>query len=65
MLRRLRAWGPGLLLIAPSLIALAVFVYGFLGWNIRVSLSSWRGLNPPHDFVGLANYTALASDPRF
>jgi len=65
MLRRLRAWGPGLLLISPSLIALAVFVYGFLGWNIRVSLSSWRGLLPAHDFVGLANYTALASDPRF
>jgi glucose/mannose transport system permease protein len=64
-MRRIRAWGPGLLLILPSLIALAVFVYGFLGWNIRVSLSSWRGLAPAHDFVGLANYTALASDPRF
>jgi glucose/mannose transport system permease protein len=64
-MRRLRAWGPGLLLILPSLIALAVFVYGFLGWNIRVSLSSWRGLVPAHDFVGLANYTALASDARF
>jgi glucose/mannose transport system permease protein len=65
MMRRIRAWGPGLLLILPSLIALAVFVYGFLGWNIRVSLSSWRGLAPAHDFVGLANYTALASDTRF
>lgn len=29
-MRRIRAWGPGLLLILPSLIALAVFVYGFL-----------------------------------
>ncbi|HEY0986719.1 MAG TPA: sugar ABC transporter permease [Kofleriaceae bacterium] len=65
MLRRIRAWGPGLLLILPSLIVLAVFVYGFLGWNIRVSLSSWRGLAPAHDFVGLANYTALADDARF
>jgi glucose/mannose transport system permease protein len=64
-LRRLRAWGPGLLLVLPSLIALAVFVYGFLGWNIRVSLSSWRGLLPAHDFVGLDNYTALFSDLRF
>ena len=64
-MRRIRAWGPGLLLISPSLIALAVFVYGFLGWNIRVSLSSWRGLTPAHDFVGLANYTALADDVRF
>jgi hypothetical protein len=49
----------------PSLLALALFVYGFLGWNIRVSLSSWRGLLPAHDFVGLTNYTALFSDPRF
>src|SRR5678815_6164635 len=64
-MRRLRAWGPGLLLISPSLIALAVFVYGFLGWNIRVSLSSWRGLLPAHDFVGLDNYRALLDDPRF
>ena len=65
MLRRIRAWGPGLLLILPSLIVLAVFVYGFLGWNVRVSLSSWRGLLPAHDFVGLANYVALADDVRF
>jgi glucose/mannose transport system permease protein len=64
-MRRIRAWGPGLLLISPSLIVLAVFVYGFLGWNIRVSLSSWRGLAPAHDFVGLANYVTLADDPRF
>jgi glucose/mannose transport system permease protein len=64
-MRRLRAWGPGLVLILPSLIALAVFVYGFLGWNIRVSLSSWRGLVPAHDFAGLRNYVALAGDARF
>jgi glucose/mannose transport system permease protein len=64
-MRRIRAWGPGLLLISPSLIALGVFVYGFLGWNVRVSLSSWRGLTPANDFVGLKNYTALASDQRF
>jgi glucose/mannose transport system permease protein len=64
-MRRLRAWGPGLLLILPSLVALAVFVYGFLGWNVRVSLSSWRGLVPAHDFVGFDNYRALFDDVRF
>ena len=64
-MRRIRAWGPGLLLIAPSLILLAVFVYGFLGWNIRVSFTSWRGLLPKYDFVGLANYAALGDDLRF
>src|ERR1044071_8586301 len=64
-MRRLRAWGPGLLLILPSLVALAVFVYGFLGWNLRVSVSSWRGLAPAHDFVGLDNYAGLLDDVRF
>jgi glucose/mannose transport system permease protein len=65
MMRRIRAWGPGLVLILPSLIVLAIFVYGFLGWNLRVSLSSWRGLVAAHDFVGLANYAALWDDVRF
>src|SRR6185503_3712136 len=64
-MRRIRSWGPGLLLVAPSLIALGIFVYGFLGWNIRVSLSSWRGLQNPNDYVGPRNYRALASDERF
>ena len=38
-----RAWkrhvaGPGLLLLSPSLILLAVFVYGLIGWTINLSL---------------------------
>jgi glucose/mannose transport system permease protein len=64
-MRRIRSWGPGLLLVAPSLIALGVFVYGFLGWNIRVSFTSWRGLTPKYDNVGTRNYRALAADERF
>lgn len=64
-MRRIRSWGPGLLLVAPSLILLAVFVYGFLGWNIRVSFTSWRGLRPTYDNVGFANYEALFQDQRF
>ena len=64
-MRRIRSWGPGLLLVAPSLLLLAVFVYGFLGWNIRVSFTSWRGLRPTYDNVGFANYSALFEDQRF
>lgn len=51
--------------MAPSLLALALFVYGFLGWNVRVSLTSWRGLLPKYDYVGLRNYVELSSDARF
>ena len=63
--RRLRAWGPGLLLVTPSLLAIALFVYGFIGWNVRVSFTSWRGLNPKYDFVGLERYRELMADERF
>jgi glucose/mannose transport system permease protein len=63
--RRIRSWGPGLLLVTPSLIAIGVFVYGFIGWNVRVSFTSWRGLLPKYDWVGLDNYRALMNDERF
>ena len=63
--RRRRSWGGGLLLVAPSMLAIAVFVYGFLGWNIRVSFTSWRGLSPKYDWVGLHNYARLWSDERW
>jgi glucose/mannose transport system permease protein len=63
--RRIRTWGPGLVLVTPSLIALAVFVYGFMGWNVRVSFTSWRGLTPTYDFVGGRNYSELAQIERF
>jgi glucose/mannose transport system permease protein len=63
--RRGRAWAPALLLVSPSLLAIGVFVYGFLGWNLRVSFTSWRGLTPKYDFVGLRNYAALWQDRRW
>ena len=34
------------LLISPSILALLIFVYGFIAWSVRVSLSKWKGLNP-------------------
>jgi glucose/mannose transport system permease protein len=51
--------------VAPSLILIGVFVYGFLGWNVRVSLTNWRGLAPSYHFVGLDNYAALLRDERW
>jgi len=52
-------------LISPSIIAVLVFVYGFIGWSVRVSLSAWKGLLPDYTWVGLDNYKALFADPRF
>ncbi len=53
------------LLVLPSILAVGVFIYGFIGWSIRVSLSQWKGLTPDYTFVGLNNYLSLFSDPRF
>jgi glucose/mannose transport system permease protein len=58
-------WLPGLVLVSPSLILIGVFVYGFLGWNVRVSFTNWRGLSPTYHLVGLDNYVALMRDERF
>lgn len=53
-------------LLIPSILAVAIFVYGFIGWSIRVSLSKWKGLLPDYTFVGLQQYTNLLfNDPRF
>lgn len=54
-----------ILLISPSIIAVMIFVYGFIGWTVRVSLSEWKGLNPNYAWAGFKNYIALFSDPRF
>ena len=54
-----------IILVTPSIIAIAIFVYGFIAWSIRVSLSAWKGLLPDYTWVGLKNYVGLFSDPRF
>ena len=53
------------LLISPSIIALAIFVYGFISWTVRVSTSKWIGLNADFSWAGLDNYVGLFNDPRF
>jgi glucose/mannose transport system permease protein len=52
--RRRPQWLAGLLLILPSLLAIGLFVYGFIGWNVRT-----------YDFVGVRNYLALWGDERW
>ncbi len=52
-------------LVTPSILAILIFVYGFIGWSGRVSLSKWVGLLPNYEWAGLDNYLALFKDPRF
>ncbi len=53
------------LLVLPSILAVAVFVYGFIAWSGRVSMSQWKGLTPDYTWRGLTNYIELFSDARF
>lgn len=54
-----------ILLISPSIIAVLIFIYGFIAWSMRVSLSKWKGLNPDYTWNGLQNYIDLFADARF
>ena len=49
-------------MILPSIIAIAIFVYFFIGWTARVSVSAWNSMTPDYTFVGLKNYRYLFED---
>ncbi|MFQ5814709.1 MAG: sugar ABC transporter permease, partial [Anaerolineae bacterium] len=53
------------LLITPSALAIAVFVYGFIGFTGFASLTKWTSLLPDFTLVGLSNYQKLFANPRF
>lgn len=52
-------------LVSPSILAIFIFVYGFIIWSGRVSMSNWVGLMPDYSWAGLSNYIGLMNDPRF
>ncbi|SMF09729.1 carbohydrate ABC transporter permease [Desulfovibrio gilichinskyi] len=52
------------LTLLPSIILIGIFVYGFIGNTIWISMTDWGGdgalaLNPELNFVGLDNYLDL------
>lgn len=47
------------LMVLPSIILIAVFVYGFIGWTTTVSLSKWDGVTPDYSWAGLENFKRL------
>ncbi|MCG8531962.1 MAG: sugar ABC transporter permease [Desulfovibrionales bacterium] len=52
------------LTLLPSIILIAVFVYGFIGNTIWISLTNWGGVaalaeNPRMEFIGFQNYVDL------
>ncbi|OLT50900.1 carbohydrate ABC transporter permease [Cellulosimicrobium sp. CUA-896] len=70
MLKSLRRAGPPLLLLAPSLILVAVFVYGLIGANFRTSITDNHTAaqatgQEPSAVVWFQNYFALLGDEAF
>jgi len=53
------------LIVLPSVVAVGVFVYGFIGWTAYVAMSGWNSFLPDLSFVGLRNFTELFQTPRF
>jgi glucose/mannose transport system permease protein len=50
----------GFAFVLPSLVAIAVFVYGFIGWSGWVSVSNWkRGAQPDYTLSGFDSYARL------
>jgi glucose/mannose transport system permease protein len=54
-----------LALIAPSILAIAVFVYGMIAWTGFVSLTKANDLSFDLSLRGLANYQSVFSNIRF
>jgi glucose/mannose transport system permease protein len=54
-----------ILLLSPAVMAIAIFVYGFIGWTAYASLTKWDKLLPDFTLVGLSNYQKLFANQRF
>jgi glucose/mannose transport system permease protein len=58
-------WG-GFFFVLPSIIAMAIFVYGMIGWTVKFSLSNRTSAwSKDNSFAGLKNFTGLLEDPEF
>ena len=46
-------------------MAVAIFIYGFIGYTFFVSVVKWATLVPDYTFVGLQNWIRMFNDERF
>jgi glucose/mannose transport system permease protein len=65
MFRSKRVFTAASVSLLPSVVALLIFVYGFISWTIRVSFSAWTGVVPDFTFAGLSNYISMFTSQRF
>ncbi|OFW47867.1 MAG: sugar ABC transporter permease [Actinobacteria bacterium RBG_13_35_12] len=57
-------WTP-ILFITPSIVAVGIFVYGFISWTSFISFTKWNNVMPDYTLVGFENYRKLFNNMRF
>jgi len=57
-------WTP-ILFITPSIVAVGIFVYGFISWTGFISFTKWNNVLPDYTLVGFENYRKLFANMRF
>ncbi len=65
MFRSKKEFTAALLSLLPTIIALLIFVYGFILWTLRVSFSAWVGVMPNFTFTWFSNYAEIFKSERF
>jgi glucose/mannose transport system permease protein len=63
---RIRTWGPGLLVLLPTILLIGYFVYGLIGATVNTSLTDQHTARKgDYPYVGLENYANLFGEDRF
>jgi len=57
-------WTP-ILFITPSIVAVGIFVYGFISWTSFISFTKWNNVLPDYTLAGFENYRKLFANMRF
>jgi len=57
-------WTP-ILFITPSIVAVGIFIYGFIGWTGFISFTKWNDVLPDYTLVEFENYRKLFANMRF
>ena len=53
------------LVLTPSILAVAIFIYSFIVWSFYISGTKWNSAVVDLSWVGLDNWARLLSDDRF
>lgn len=53
------------MVLAPSLLFVAIFIYSFIAWTFYISLTKWNGPVVNYTFAGLDNWQNILTDSRW